>query len=92
MTTYGGEKWEIGEKKEIEKEGNALCSDEVFHFYDSPELAVLFNPIHGYYQNYKRWEIECDEVAHDGLKGGSKRQILKNEIAIPINGYIVLIL
>lgn len=85
MKTHKGCQWVIGEKKTIKKEGNTLCSDEVFHFYDSPKLAVLLNPEHGNYdaKTMRLWEIEGDEVAHDGLKGGSKWQILKKEIPIP---------
>lgn len=84
MTTYADCKWEIGVKKEIAIPGNTLCSDQVFHFYDSPEIAVLLNPIFYNYKNYRMWEIDGDEVSHDGLKGGSKWQTLVREVRVPI--------
>ncbi len=85
LQTHEKCQWVVGEEKVITDSGNNLCSHDVFHFYDSPELAVLLNPIHANYKNgFKLWEIECDEVIHDRLKGGSKRQTLKKEIAIPV--------
>ena len=84
MTTYADCKWEIDVKKEIAIPGNTLCSDQVFHFYDSPEIAVLLNPIFYNYKNYRMWEIDGDEVSHDGLKGGSKWQTLVREVPVPI--------
>ena len=84
MCSHNGCTWEIGVEKFVSMPGNKLCSEEVFHFYDSPALAVLMNPIHGEYAaGYRLWEIECDEVAHDGLKGGSKKQTLLREIPVP---------
>ena len=83
MQTHGGCQWEVGKIQEIKKKGNTLCTDEVFHYYDTPELAVIFNPIHGVYIDYRIWEIEGDEVNHDSLKGGSKWQKIIKEIPIP---------
>ena len=33
MKTHKGFQWELGKKEVIEKKGNALCTDAVFHFY-----------------------------------------------------------
>ncbi len=46
MMTHGGTLWEIGVEKRITTPGKRLCSNQVFHYYDSPEVAVLFNPLH----------------------------------------------
>ena len=74
FTTHNGFKWEIGKKETIDIPGAELCSNQVFHAYKSPELAVLFNPIHAYYRDPILIKIECDIVADDGLKIGSKWQ------------------
>jgi len=84
MQTHGGCQWEIGRKKTISKKGNELCSGDVFHFYDSPLLAVLLNPIHADIANPRMFECEIDAIAaHDGLKGGCKKMALVREIELP---------
>ncbi len=83
MTTHRGHKWEVGVEQVIDKPGNSLCSDQVFHFYDSPEIAVLMNPMHAAITNPVLWEVDCDEVAHDGTKGGAKRMVLVKKIKAP---------
>ncbi len=84
----GAKDWgnNLGKTMEITKTGNTLCSDEVFHFYDHPALAVILNPIHGNYdtQTMRLWEVEAAEiVAHDGCKGGCKKMTFLKEIPIP---------
>lgn len=83
MTTHKGFQWKLGRKEIIEKEGNELCSGEVFHFYDSPELAILLNPIHANITNPRLFEVECEVVSHDGLKGGSKIMKIEKELPLP---------
>jgi len=82
MQTHNGFQCELGKENVIGKPGNDLCTDQVFHYYDSPELAVLFNPIHANYQPARLFMIECDSVAHDGLKGGSKKQKFIKELPL----------
>lgn len=84
MTTHNDHKWEIGVKQVIDKHGNTLCSNQVFHFYDSPEIAVLLNPSHANIKNHRLWEVECDEVVHDGTKGGAKRMKLVKKVEAPV--------
>ena len=83
MTTHNGHKWEVGIEQVINKPGNRLCSDQVFHFYDSPEIAVLMNPAHANIDKPILWEVDCNEVAHDGAKGGAKRMTLVKKIKAP---------
>ena len=77
--------WEIGKTYTIDKPGNEMCSDEVFHCYNHPALAVLFNPIHGNIENPRLFEIEVPEfVNNDQLKYASKSQTLIKEIDLPV--------
>ncbi|MBT9138751.1 MAG: hypothetical protein DDT31_01326 [Syntrophomonadaceae bacterium] len=65
--------------------GTKLCSEDVIHYYDSPDLAVLYNPIHANIENPRLIEIETGGcVVHDGLKGGCKRAKLIKEIPLPV--------
>ena len=60
------------------------CSSTVLHHYADPLLAVLFNPIHGAYNNPRLFEIEIDEeLGTDGLKGGCRAQRIVREIPLP---------
>ena len=83
LTTHYGHQWEVGVEQVISKPGNVLCSDQVFHFYDSPEVAVLLNPTHANITNPLLWEVSCDEVAHDGVKGGAKHMTLIKKVKAP---------
>ena len=77
--------WEIGKEYTIDKPGNKMCSDEVFHCYNHPVLAVLFNILHGNIENPRLFEIEVPEfVNNDKLKYASKSQKLIKEIDLPV--------
>ena len=83
MKTHKGFQWELGKKEVIEKKGNALCTDAVFHFYDHPFLAYIFNSIHADITEPRLFECEVgDIVAHDGTKGGCKAMTLTKELAV----------
>ena len=87
MTTYQKKAlWKIGEQKEIKNVKNKpqLCTADVFHFYDSPEMAVLFNPIHATILNPRLFKVNCNEVVHDGLKGGATKMKLLKELPLPV--------
>jgi hypothetical protein len=86
MTTHKGHKWELNKTYSISKEnvGTTLCTDRVFHYYTSPELAILLNPMHADINNPRLFKIRCDSVIYDGLKGGSKRQRFIKELKLPI--------
>ena len=82
---HGTFQWEIGKEYTIDKPGNEMCSDEVFHCYNHPLLAALFNPIHISIDNPRLFEIEVPEFVNDDkLKYASKRQKLIKEITLPV--------
>ncbi len=77
--------WEIGKEYTIDKPGNKMCSGEVFHCYNHPALAVLFNRIHADIENPRLFEIEIPEFCNnDELKFASKSQKLIKELDLPI--------
>ena len=85
LTTHDGFQWEVDKTYTIDKPGNTLCSDEVFHAYHSPETAALFNPIHGEIQNPLCYLVDTSEiVADDGLKVGVKSMRLVEQIKLSV--------
>ncbi len=50
-----------------------LCTNGWIHYYDSPLLAVLLNPIHGNFKNPHLWKVKVGEKTKkdNGLKFGS---------------------
>lgn len=85
LTTHNGLQWEVGIKKTVAKPAAELGSAGVFHFYDSPEIAVLMNPIHANIIDPKLWQVEIDAVVvHDGTKGGCHAMALLREIPLPV--------
>jgi hypothetical protein len=84
MTTHGDCQWEIGVKKTAAKGKMKLCKNTVLHYYDSPLLAVLLNPIHADIVNPRLFELETSKVfVTDQLKFGCKSQTLVKEIPLP---------
>lgn len=84
-TTQENTLWSKGIRITAIGHGNELCSNGVIHSYESPELAVLLNPIHANIPNPRLLIIECGAlVADDCLKGGHKWAIMKEEIPLPI--------
>lgn len=64
--THGNTQW--GGGVEHTAPGGDPCTNEVIHWYASPEQAVLFNPIHGAFCDPHLWECDVDETGNDGLK------------------------
>ena len=84
MKSHRGFQWEINKEYRIDKHGNELCSDQVFHCYSHPILAILLNPIHANIDNPRLFEIEVDAIVNDdGLKYGTKIQKLVRELEVP---------
>ena len=85
LQTYNGFQWEIGKKVTTSGEGN-LCSDGWLHFYHTPELAVLLNPIHANIGSPRLFEVEVGETCLDdkGLKGGTTEMTLIKELELPV--------
>lgn len=85
LTTYKGFQWEVGKTVTTSGEGG-LCSAGWLHYYHSPELAVLLNPIHAAIRNARLWEVEADGRHLDdrGLKGGCTQMCLLRELPLPV--------
>ncbi len=64
-------------------EGNELCTDGVIHYYDSPEEAAFYNPIHADIKDPVCWEAKGRKVAHDGVKGGCKTVTTIRKVPLP---------
>jgi hypothetical protein len=65
--TYHGTQW--GESIMHTANGDLsqpLCSNAWIHAYESPEIAVLLNPIHGNFQPFRLWEAEGEIGKRDG--------------------------
>jgi hypothetical protein len=60
-----------------------LCSEGWIYAYESPELAVLMNPIHANFNNPKLWIAEGEIRISDGTKCGCKSLTTLNEITLP---------
>ena len=85
MMSNGNTKWEIGVKKIKKDTGNyKMCTNNVFHCYSHPVLALFLNPIHANIENPRIFKIKVDRiVASDGLKQASLEQTIIEELIIP---------
>jgi hypothetical protein len=83
--THNGFQWKIGVEVVVDGKGE-LCSSHFLHYYHSPLLAILLNPIHVNIANPKLFEIKAlgKHLDDKGLKGGCTKMTLIKEISIPI--------
>jgi hypothetical protein len=82
--TYGNTQW--GKNVTCTSNGkNELCSDGWIHYYDSPLLAVLLNPIHADFTKPHLWEIKVGgTVKKDcGLKFGTTKVTTISRMKLP---------
>ena len=84
LQTYNGFQCELGVKKTTSGEGN-LCSPGWLHYYHSPLLAVLLNPIHANIKSPRLFEIKAEgkHLDDNGLKGGCTEMTLVKELKLP---------
>lgn len=84
--TYAGTQWGPGiTHTAAGNESQSLCSDAWIHAYESPLLAVLFNPIHANFQNPILWEAEGVIGKRDGqLKCGCRTLTTIRQIPLPV--------
>ena len=83
--TYGGCQWGENVTHIADGQGN-LCSEHWIHFYTDTSLAVVINPINGYYdpETMHLWECEAEIGKDDnGLKFGTTKLTTLKRIAIP---------
>lgn len=84
LTAYGGFQWEVG--KVVRTSGErGLCGPGWLHYYHSPEMAVVMNPIHAAYVNPRLWKVEAagHHLDDRGLKGGCTEMTLLEELELP---------
>jgi len=86
MKTYDGFQWELNKTFKTSGDGE-LCGPGFLHSYEHPLLAILHNPIHGYFDlnTARLFEAEADgKIKKDGqMKMGSSELTLIKEIEIP---------
>ena len=84
LTTRGNTKWEI--EKTITTSGDGtLCGPGWLHYYRSPLLAVLHNPVHGNFWNPRMLKVRVGgKILHDGwTKSGCTEMTPIEEIELP---------
>ena len=66
--------------------GTNFCSKDLIHFYDSPELAMIFNPIPSNFMHPNLWEVTVDGpvLSDHGIKFGAKTVTTVKQIFAPI--------
>jgi hypothetical protein len=74
----------VGKWYKTSGEGD-LCWEGWLHFYHSPDLAVLLNPIHADFKDPVLWEAECRGKSLDdrGLKIGWTEARIVKKIKLP---------
>jgi hypothetical protein len=83
MQTHNGCKWVLGEEKRTSGEGE-LCGPGWLHFYDSPLIAVLHNPIHAGIENPRLFKVKVGGRHKDdrGQKCGFTKAKLVKEMPL----------
>lgn len=85
--TYNNTQWGPGVTHTATGEGKDLCTNAVIHFYRTPAIAVLANPIHANFDECNLWEAEVNEgdiVAEDALNGGARSLTTIRQIEAPV--------
>ena len=81
----GETKWKPGVWQKPLSGRGTLCGPGWYHFYYSPDLSVLLNPIHADIKNPILWKTECRGKSQDdnGLKiGWTEARVIK-QIPLP---------
>jgi hypothetical protein len=81
LQTHNNYQWTVGEWCEAPGTG-VLCTNGWLHWYHSPELALLLNPIHADIKDPRLFVAEASGAMRDdlGLKGGSTKLRIVQEI------------
>lgn len=70
-TTKGGYHWDVGTTHSLPAVDNPqLCSRDVFHAYESVEVAAFLRYLHNYAGDVLAWVVEGDVVVKDAAKVG----------------------
>jgi hypothetical protein len=83
--TFNNTQWGENVTHETNGEGD-LCTKGWLHFYSSPELAILMNPIHADFANPKMWLAKAEGIFKDdfGRKSGCTKLTTLREIPVPV--------
>jgi len=81
----GETKWKPGVWQKPLSGRGTLCGPGWYHFYYSPDLSVLLNPIHADIKNPILWKTECRGKSQDdnGLKIGWTEARVIEQIPLP---------
>ena len=82
MRTHGGFQWELNVPAP-ELPGGRHCTDEVYHWYADPLLAVLLNPVHAGFINPRLFKGVGIQTGTDGLKCWGITCTLEEEMPLP---------
>lgn len=84
ITTRGGYQWRLNEERTTDGRGE-LCGRGWLHFYYSPLLAVLLNPLHAQVIAPRLFKARAaGKILNDrGLKGGATSLTLVEEMPVP---------
>jgi hypothetical protein len=81
--TYGGMQWDAD--VEYTAPGGAPCTADVIHWYRTPLMAVLFDPIHGRFgPDARLWICDVTQTGSDGTKAWGTRCRTIKEITKPV--------
>ena len=85
MRTHRGFQWRLNEEQIVNGNSNNLCNSHWLHYYHSPLLAVLLNPIHANISNPRLFEVKATgkHLNDRGLKGGCTKMTLVKELELP---------
>ena len=84
--TQNQTQWGEGVTHRATGEGTDMCTDNVIHYYESPEIAIFANPIHANYNKdmMLMWEFKPEhKINHDGLKSACKEGTTIRQVPIP---------
>jgi hypothetical protein len=86
MQTRNSFQWELNKPAPALSGKGGLCSAGWYHFYTSPLLAVLLNPIHANISEPRLFEAEVGGKCKTdrGLKEGYTKGTLVKEIPLPV--------
>lgn len=76
--------WGPGISHKATGPGTDLCSNAYIHAYESPELAIIMNPVHADFWNPHLWKARGVIKISDGTKCGCKSIMTIKRIPIPI--------
>jgi hypothetical protein len=88
MQTHSGFQWELGKWYEINKDKRyhkGLCSNNWFHCYNHPLLAVIFNPIQANIKNPRLFTVNVKgkKLSNRNVKFGFPYMKLVKELLVP---------